>query len=166
MVLCARPQAVPGTGDAKFRDARHKPEGPGNSMLIRTGVNLLSKAVTVVLLVIFGAVPMLGAVYCTTDTKSSMCCRPGCSMMEMGKTGVQAEVGPVGSSSTCCKVVPGLPVSMFTPTTPRLLPEVMLVGTTIAAHIPNMTLDVAEASTPTHRYMHGRSQSILCNFRI
>jgi hypothetical protein len=87
-------------------------------------------------------------------------------MVEMGKSGAQAEVGPVGASSTCCKVVPGMPVSMFTPTTPRLLTEVMLIGTTIAAHIPSMPLHVAEAGTPPLRYLRDRSQSILCNFRI
>lgn len=133
-------------------------------MLIQAGVNLLSKAVTVLLLVLFGAMPVLGAVCCETDTRPSVCCSPGCSMMTMEKTGVQTELGPVDSSSSCCKVVPGLPVSMFTPTAPRLLPKVMLVGATIAAHVPNMILPVA--GTPTNRYVHCRSRSILCNFRI
>ena len=135
-------------------------------MLVKVGMNLLSKAVTVLLLVVFGAVPMLGAAACKADTKPSMCCRPGCSMMEMGKTGAQAEVGPVSSSSTCCKAFPDMPVSMFTPTSSRLLTKVMLVGATTAHDFANMTLRVAEAGTPTNRYLHGRSQSILCNFRI
>lgn len=132
----------------------------------RAGMNLLSKAVTVLLLVVFGALPMLGAAACKADTKSAMCCIPGCSMVEMEKTGAQAEIGSVGSGSSCCKAVPDMPLSMFTPISSHLLTEVMLVGTTTAHNYPHMTLRVAEANKPSNRSLHGRSQSILCNFRI
>ena len=138
----------------------------GYSMLVIAGMNLLSKAVTVLLLVVFGALPMLGAAACKADTKSAMCCIPGCSMVEMEKTGAQAEIGSVGSGSSCCKAVPDMPLSMFTPISSHLLTEVMLVGTTTAHNYPHMTLRVAEANTPSNRSLHGRSQSILCNFRI
>lgn len=138
----------------------------GYSILIQAGMKLLSKAVTVMLLVVVGAVPMLGAAACKAGTNSAVCCSPGCSMMEMEKTGAQAEVGSVGPASSCCKAVPDMPVSMFTPISSRLLTEVMLVGATIAHNCPNMAFRVAEVNTPSNRSLHGRSQSILCNFRI
>lgn len=135
-------------------------------MLIEAGMKILSKAVTVLLLMVLGAVPMLGAVSCRNEAKSAMCCPPGCSMMEMGKIGAQAQIGSSDTGPSCCKVIPNTPVTMFSPTGQRVFHEVMLVGATIPVHVPNMTPGVAEGYTPPNRQMHGRTQSVLCTFRI
>jgi len=135
--------------------------------LYNISMRFFTQAVTVVLLLVLGSVPMLGAVPCQTQMQSPMCCSPRCSMKAlMGNAGAQARIQSSDSGPSCCKVIPHTPVTMFTPASPRALIEVMLVGETIDAHVPNLTFLVVEKHTQSNPRTRGRSQSILCTFRI
>ncbi len=138
----------------------------GDTYYCNIGMRFFSKAATVLLLLVLGAAPVLGAVPCGNEVKSAMCCPPGCSMMGMGKIGAHAQIKSSNTGPSCCKVIPNTPVTMFSPTGQRVFHEVILVGATIPVHVPDMTTGVAEDRTSPNRQMHGRTLSILCTFRI
>ena len=142
-------------------------ENAKGSYLCNISMRFFTQAVTVVLLLVLGAVPMLGAVPCQKQMQSPMCCSPGCSMMTMmGNTGAQARIQRSDLGPPCCKMIPHTPVTMVAPAKSRVLIEVMLVGETIDAHVPHMTLPIVEERAQSNPRMCGRSQSILCTFRI
>ena len=127
----------------------------------------LSQAVAVVLLIFLGSMPMLGGVSYQKQMNVPLCSSHGGSMMAaVGSVDAQASGQPSGSSPYCCKMIPNRSVEMLVPNAPRALTQVMLVGEAIDAPISRMTLPVIEEHTQSNRWMRGRSQCILCNYRI
>jgi len=82
------------------------------------------------------------------------------------RSGVQPRIGSADFNRSCCKLVPGTPVTMSTPPPQQVSQELMLVGGTLAAHVSNMTLRTAGVHSPPDRPLHSRSQSLLCTFLI
>lgn len=130
-------------------------------------MKFFSKVVTALLLVVLGAVPVLAAVPYQEEMHSSMCCKPGCSMMAAKETsGAQFRIKSVAPTRCSCKLFPVAPALTSIAPAQRISREVALVADPVAGVAAIATLRVLENHTPPDRQSRVRSQSILCTFLI
>ena len=132
-----------------------------------TGMRFFSKVVTALLLITLGAVPLIAAIPCQQQVKSSTCCKARCPMMAAkDKNSDQPRIKSVSSTHCSCQVSPKTPTSI--PVTPaqRESREMALVHSALATFVPVVVLRAENDYIPPDRESHRHSQSVLCIFQV
>ncbi len=133
-----------------------------------TGMKILFKVVTVLLLVFMGTGPLLAAIPCQEQGKASMCCKADCPMMAAQvKSSNQPRTNSGDSTTQCgCQVSPNTPAFVSIPPAQWESREMALADNMLAGLLPIVAFRAEDDNTPPDRQSRRHSRSVLCTFQI
>lgn len=129
-------------------------------------MQLISKFVTAMFLVVLGAgpLPLIAAAQCQEHAKASVCCAADCTMMAaMAKGQPHSRI----DSSRCgCKVTPSTPALKANEQIQRESSGTSLTDNTTVLLPLLVVIPVEVGNIPPNRSAGSHSQSALCTFQI